>query len=143
MSAVECFTLFDMMHITELFHFFIRKKDINFSKSFYNSLIAKNRLVLNVRDSATLEEEKSFLINCCATQRYKFSADRFLVNKWLFAKTNEYFRPKFFQDSFRTKFVRHYEDYILRNFASRLNLNKQRVIKKKSFPIFLLFFLLN
>jgi len=50
-----------MMHITELFHFFIQKKDINFSKSFYNSLIAKNRLVLNVRDSATLEEEKSFL----------------------------------------------------------------------------------
>jgi len=63
MSTVECFTrLFYMMHIiiTELFHFFIWKKDTHVSKSFYISLTAKN-LVLNVRDSATFEEEESSL----------------------------------------------------------------------------------
>jgi len=46
MSAVECFTwLFDMMHINGIIPFFIRKKDTHFSKSFYNSLTAKNRFV--------------------------------------------------------------------------------------------------
>jgi len=42
-------------------------------------------------------------------EEIKFSTDRFLVNKWLFAKTNEHFR---------TRFVRHYEDYILQGFRS-------------------------
>jgi len=28
----------------------------------------------------------------CEDEEIKFSADRFLVNKWLFAKTNEHFR---------------------------------------------------
>jgi len=47
MSAVVCFSrLFNMMHmLTELFHFFIQKKDTHFAKSFYNSLTAKNRFV--------------------------------------------------------------------------------------------------
>ena len=45
----------------EFISLFIRKKDIHFSKSFYNSLTAKIILLLSVRDSATLEEEKSLL----------------------------------------------------------------------------------
>ena len=53
--------LTNLSHIlTKLFHFFIQKKDTHFSKSFYNSLTAKNRFVIKyIRDSATLEEEKS------------------------------------------------------------------------------------
>ena len=65
-------------------------------------------------------------------EKIKFSADRFLVNKWLFAKTNEHFRlvqARFAKtnEHFRlvqARFVRHYEGYILREFQIlRLNLN--------------------
>jgi len=44
MSDFECFT-FDMMHINEIISFFYMEK-AHFLKSFYNSLIAKNRFVI-------------------------------------------------------------------------------------------------
>ena len=64
----------------------------------------------------------------------KFSADRFLVNKWLSQKLMN------ISGSFRAKFVRHYEGY--KNFkALRLNLNEQKASEKKTFfGVFLNFF---
>jgi len=51
-------------------------------------------------------------------EKIKFSADRFLMNKWFFAKTNEH------SGLFRTRFVRHYKGYILQKFQSfAFNLN--------------------
>jgi len=86
-------------------------------------------LLLSVRDSAIFEKEK--LINpklrLLKDEEIKFSADRFLVNKWLFAKTNEYFR--LVQDLFIIT-------RILREFQSlRLKLNEQRASEKKDFFI--------
>jgi len=49
----------------------------------------------SVRDSATLEEEKSTLhipVRLLKDEEIKFSADKFLLNKWLFAKINEHFK---------------------------------------------------
>ena len=57
-SGVECFPIFDMMHINRIIPLSYTEKDTHFLKSFYNSLTAKNSfLLLSVRDSATLEEE--------------------------------------------------------------------------------------
>ena len=42
----------------------------------------------------------------------KLSAERFLVNKWLFVKTDEHFRLV------QARFVHYYEGYILREFRS-------------------------
>jgi len=71
----------------------------------------------------------------------KFSADRFLVNKWLFAKTNEHFRLV----QARSKFFRHYKITFYENFkALRLNLNEQIASEERPFlVIFIFFFYLN
>jgi len=68
-------------------------------------------------------------------KKLSFPTDRFLVNKWLFTKTNEH------SGLFRTRFVRHYEGYILREFQRlRLNLNEYRASEKKTcFDVFYFF----
>ena len=52
-------------------------------------------MLLSVRDSVTHEKEKLLLYiakELVKEEEIKFSADKFLVKKWLFAKTNEHFK---------------------------------------------------
>ena len=46
-------------------------------------------------------------------EEIKFSADKFLVNKWLFEELMN------ISGLFRARFVRHYEGYILREFQNK------------------------
>jgi len=67
-------------------------------------------------------------------EKIEFSANRFLVNKWLFAKTNEHFRLvqgyicslRGFTFTFTSTFYENFK-------VLRLNLNEQRASEKKAF----------
>ena len=71
-------------------------------------------------------------------EEIKFSADKFLVIKWLFAKTNEHFRRSTL-DLFLIMRAIFYENFE----ALHLNHNEQRANEKKTFLVVFIFFLLN
>ena len=63
--------------LAELFYFFYEKKILTFQSHFIIVELQKIILLLNVRDSATFDEEKSSLCDCSKIKKLSFSQTGF------------------------------------------------------------------